>query len=591
MTRLVRLPLITAASSVLFLLQTGPLPALNPSHDGCGICHSVHGAVGPALLKDLIAETLCLSCHGPGGTAVTVDIHRTDTGGDFTCVECHDPHNNLPNALGGVNLKLVLPAILTPTSGTKPVAFESRGTDAGGPSLHSFADNDEDANGTYDGVCEVCHTATSYHRNNSSGIHSHETGRTCTLCHPHADSFQPTAGSCLLCHVSPQDNGDNVPPGGRRAVVDEFGYASHHVAGSVTDADCLACHEQSQHQQGTVRLTNADDGAIIYTPSDANIADFCISCHDADGSTVRGGIPFSDGQWPPIVSDTLWASASHNALGSLVCLDCHDSGHGSRKRKLLAPFDVAPTAPANAEEEEGFCLVCHDADGPASSDIAAQFDPAVRWVTNVVGANVNLNLNDRHDVQYSAQSVSGAKIECTHCHNPHADTISQRVRSDPDPGDGRTPGSGYLTGSDFMTDWCLDCHDGSFPSSVTGPTTALANILSTHQVDSHGTAGGNASLKSGYGWVADDVLPCLACHTPHPGAKHNLFQTKDTVYSKDGVTPIPSDGAGLDYFLTDNNVRTPAVNGYEWCNTCHTSSMGDKKSNCFDCHYHGSGRF
>jgi hypothetical protein len=30
------------------------------------------------------------------------------------------------------------------------------------------------------------------------------------------------------------------------------------------------------------------------------------------------------------------------------------------------------------------------------------------------------------------------------------------------------------------------------------------------------------------------------------------------------------------------------VNGYELCNTCHTGSMGDKKSNCFACHYHGT---
>jgi len=126
---------------------------------------------------------------------------------------------------------------------------------------------------------------------------------------------------------------------------------------------------------------------------------------------------------------------------------------------------------------------------------------------------------------------------------------------------------------------------------VTPPSTSLANIRSTHRSDGMGAGGGNASLKSGYGWADGDTLPCLACHGPHPGtwaANQNLFQLWDAIYSKDGSTPIPSDNAGLAYELTDNNVKNAIVNGYELCNTCHTGSMGSKKSNCFSCHYHGT---
>ena len=98
-------------------------------------------------------------------------------------------------------------------------------------------------------------------------------------------------------------------------------------------------------------------------------------------------------------------------------------------------------------------------------------------------------------------------------------------------------------------------------------------------------------MKAGYGWAeaGSVIVPCLACHAPHSGArsKQNLFQLKDLVKSMDGLTNIPSDGVGLNYELTDNNIKNAAINGFEWCNTCHAGSMGGKKADCFSCHYHG----
>ena len=94
--------------------------------------------------------------------------------------------------------------------------------------------------------------------------------------------------------------------------------------------------------------------------------------------------------------------------------------------------------------------------------------------------------------------------------------------------------------------------------------------------------------KSGYGWTADVTVPCLACHTAHPESNGSLFQLRDKVLSLDGTTPILTDDNGFDYSLTDNSVKAPQINGYEYCNTCHTASMGDKKDNCFDCHYRGT---
>jgi predicted CXXCH cytochrome family protein len=187
----------------LLLWPRGAEP-LNPNHQ-CSYCHTLHLAPGTTLLNNTVVETLCLTCHGPGGiSTLKADVHTNRTWSQYppfriSCRGCHDPHSNRTNWFGGTNLKLVgtiqdstrLARILTPNSGIREVVFESRGSDVGQPTLHSFADADQDRNGYYDGICETCHTLTRNHRNNPSGNHYHNTGRTCTKCHEHIDHFLP----------------------------------------------------------------------------------------------------------------------------------------------------------------------------------------------------------------------------------------------------------------------------------------------------------------------------------------------------------------------------------------------------------------
>jgi hypothetical protein len=170
--------------------------ALLATHD-CSFCHDHHSAAGFTLLNQpnqadltLTAELICLNCHGPTGSATEASVHSNGSPTDqpafrHSCIECHDPHDNRDNGLGGTNIKLVLPQVVTPNSGLFDVVFESRGTGASEPALHSFADGDA----TYDGICEVCHTLTARHRNNASGSHNHQNGDTCTRCHTHDNGF------------------------------------------------------------------------------------------------------------------------------------------------------------------------------------------------------------------------------------------------------------------------------------------------------------------------------------------------------------------------------------------------------------------
>ncbi len=404
--------------------------AMNPGHGSCSTCHSLHSAPGQSISNTAVVEVLCLSCHGPAGTAtLKAEVHSNKDGSSYpafsmTCIDCHNPHDDIANDMGGVNLSQVgrkydgnaYARIATPNSGDRYVVFESRGTDAGDPSLHSYADNDEDGNLYYDGVCETCHTQVANHRNDSSGNHAHFTGSNCITCHSHVDKFLGTGGGCTACHSTSQN--------GRRAVVGEFSLTSHHVAaGAVTDDDCAVCHYEAQgnHMDGNVDLLNPDTGSPI-TPFPAfsrNTAsdsleswvmdvqnNHCFKCHDSDGAVATNFSgnalqPFSSGgrDVPDVYDQFDTTNSYHHAIrgsasnpycipsGSngnnitmeppwnqdaghdmISCFDCHStSGHGSVNQRMLRSYidlDTMETGTQSTtigQQVEDFCTICHKA--------------------------------------------------------------------------------------------------------------------------------------------------------------------------------------------------------------------------------------
>ena len=647
-----RLLRILALAAMVALAWAGaPAAALNPNHN-CDSCHKLHNSPGQQLLQDPVIENVCMACHDPdtGTAARKANVHTNKVGSTkaafrMTCTDCHETHDGLDNTFTGTQNLMMIgtqldgtndATITTPNSGVQPVAFVSRGTDAGGPLQYSFADGDDDADTIYSGVCEVCHTDTDNHENGITlpdlSNHNHNRGLNCTVCHPHVESFWGSGGACTDCHNTVQDAPGNEPPGpvgGRREIVSEFSRASHHLQGVLDAADCETCHLQDEHKQGRVRLKDPDDptnptplailtGDPLTDPAEAaKLTVFCAACHDADGyDGANPTLPFTDGVTPPNTTDA-WATAAHNAVASLSCFGegttgCHGSGHGSEKRKLLALADVAPTPPGNEEEEEGFCFTCHTSGGISSIDAESGFATAILTADDTT--QDGLTHNDRHDVQYAAQQTSGAKLECVNCHDPHQANNAQPWKSDPDPNDGRVPGTNWFEGLagaglgvDAYSEFCMDCHDGSFPAGVSGPSAGpLVDILNASWlVNTHGAGPGNASLKSGYGggeWVDDDVMPCWACHQAHPDDTpqpitpslfNNLFQMKQVITAKDGTTQVPADDSvGLGYELTTLTARRDqTLSGWYLCNTCHTGSMGAQQKNCSDCHTHGDNRF
>ncbi len=459
--------------------------------------------------------TFCGGCHDQPGAPI---IHHTGTAWNPTCSECHDLHD--PE---NENLALIAQVVRNRTLGVdKAVVFTARS----GPGSFS------DGVGANDGICQVCHTATTHHLNDGGGSAHHE-GEDCTVCHAHSAGFVPVGGtSCIGCH--------NQVQAGRRPVVGEFDLASHHVTGAaVTDADCTACHEMSQHQQGHVRLKNADDpdnpAAVVSLAGDpsaspteaAKLEPFCLACHDADGA--GGAAPFSDGITPPPIDATLWAVASHSS-GQMTCFGdgqgfgCHGSGHGSAKANLLAPPDGSqPPVPGDAlREEEGLCYSCHDADGPAATDVESQFNRA-----------------SRHGVS-ALDQIDGSKIECVHCHEPHTLSAASPL-SDPDSGAAWT-GSGE--------GFCLVCHDGTPPAGVTFPpsSSGSGHDKSAFIGTTHDTETGSNS--------------CGHCHRAHGSAHIAILREL--------------------YVVADYNEYSAGDGDYDACWLCHDEDKVIQQDNAFD---------
>ena len=112
-------------------------------------------------------------------------------GGDWLvgCSVCHDQHTQPVTKVVGANggfirdrfdlRRIEIAGATDVKSGNKLVKLFN----LVGP--NDFADGDL----VIDGVCEVCHTETTYHKNDGTGA-AHNVGQQCTSCHQHSTGFK-----------------------------------------------------------------------------------------------------------------------------------------------------------------------------------------------------------------------------------------------------------------------------------------------------------------------------------------------------------------------------------------------------------------
>ncbi len=247
----------------------------------CTTCHNAsapHIGAGTAEKRLLIAGNgLCNSCHTTAAGKIVntarLDLpahsgfsHYTTTadGRASDCAGCHDTHGttNLFSIRTVINGKPVV------HSAASPIFFEST----------------PDANGRYNGLCQVCHTKTKYFRNDAPIPlpTSHSNSHNCLGCHKHNGlnvtfAFQPN-GSCDTCHGYPPVRNmaglgtlgnytnakfqDYSGGGGAHSVV---GHIPKTINKSGLSANCTNCHNDfnNSHNQGSTPVKKSFVNVVV----------------------------------------------------------------------------------------------------------------------------------------------------------------------------------------------------------------------------------------------------------------------------------------------------------------------------------------
>jgi predicted CxxxxCH...CXXCH cytochrome family protein len=376
---------------------------------------------------------VCMLCHATGSAGVTVGgvlrtsaankvgsyhygaKHSTALSGGQFCWDCHEPHGT-----GSTNQFMIRPrpALVSDATTGAPVTqsataavFALSATPTGTDYAKSAA--------PFNGICNVCHTATGHYTTTAGD--SHNSSTRCISCHAHSGAnattaFTPTGGGdCTSCHASQQGTGT------RKVVGADTVLASHHIqAATVNAASCTVCHEQSVfgHQVAgdvAVGLFNQDTGAALTydgtAATAANLESACNSCHDSNGASRLGANalkPFADSgdnTAPPFIG---WSTGKQAHGAALACFNCHGNsagvagntltpklnGHGSATAKMLqTAYNAADTMTTAAN----FCYGCH-----GTTTAGGVTSPSIQ-------AAVNLSA-----------SVGHKSVKCQDCHDQHS---------------------------------------------------------------------------------------------------------------------------------------------------------------------------
>lgn len=474
----------------LALLLAGLAGAQDPPHDStnsidCANCHTAHKAPGGSITVVLGNANLCQSCHnsaegspakflpfdeadqalpGPGlpaGQLPAGTSHRWDSGasghaeadgantstgsvqsgGAFTgryaktytitinsggdvgtaTFDWSDTRGGgATGVVTGSNIALDEGVTATFSDGTTPsfVAGDQWRiyvrTDINQPTLAALAARISDGKI----MCSTCHnqhlqvaepfdsSAPAYGGSGTgAGRHfqrlDNDTNQMCLDCHSARDVQLASGGSHPVAVTIPGTGEYQLP-------------ATLPLDKTLGQVQCLSCHQP--HYAPT------NDGALTRL---SNITSLCTECHTlADTVTPASHLDSGSGVlWPggeygsdfPQITDTGKTGA---------CTNCHNP-HGW-------PDSAAPAQDYATllveQNSENLCYTCHDATGPATSNIYLAFNGA----TNYQGtADDGALVNQRHDVSPADQTYSGGVVECAHCHDPHKATSAAKVR-DPD---------------------------------------------------------------------------------------------------------------------------------------------------------------
>ena len=538
----------------------GPDKALKPEYQGpqgCVNCHSsstssaTYEMTGGGKTVAVPVVNYTGSEARTTGSASSINmtfragLESNDNGGYHHvegCTVCHDMLHGGEECQDGYGyLHFMACTINTPNSGPRDVKFISHGLPEE-PPQNSCADGDL----TYDGVCEVCHTETTFHLNTGDDA-VHFDGENCTsTCHPHngdrefsapyaqSHATHSTAAKgpgvgCTDCHSDPLVFNPTLFADGEQLS---------------TTTVCDACHSPDGAFNGTDGVvgakTNWADG--IYEADGKALKSgkekWCATCHDDEPALSNPSVtteaivvdnPEADfvGDWPSYsgnpqiygpdsqyhaagdgTSTATWAPNILEAGEYSVYAWWHAHPNRATNAKYKIYYDGDSTAPpipevvVNQEENGGkwnwlwtgefaaggYVVLSNDANEYVIAD-AVKFQKGGQGTPSIYAPNViGKDLNEDGNLDYGF-FLTGHKINCLSCHDAskkHIDHEHRTYDADESTGQAINPYSDSyrLQGTNSMpsTALCLDCHNGDEVLGINQEDVSHTNLHGTNDI-------------------------------------------------------------------------------------------------------------
>ena len=483
----------------------------------CTSCHDPHNAKSNdgKLLREPEAALLCLDCHDSSKVSLhkgkkhprylnTTSIRAT------VCTDCHGPHNS-------GNLYLVREKVNTPSRGIREADFKSF---TGAESFGADSGNS---------ICEVCHTATDYHRADGS-VKGHNPGKKCITCHLHKKGFSPSGGNapCYACHAADKGSKDIKSLMGLGTSFVEGGKTSRHkiLFDNLSGSSCLAMCHISGHNTSSPNLKVGDELSL------------CSGCHLSGPGTT------STGRGINVIAN--YAGSYHNYTATVPdefgtfsymgnCTKCH-LPHGSDSYPNLRQSINGKSTGGNTED---LCFGCHDGMDGEAADIKTPWR----------GNPANFGHYDY---------AGNRQMACVTCHGPHGtqnDKMIQDSLGGPAQGQPRLARDGI----------CRTCHSGNGGSVYN----VMGNEPGSYGPDFNARSVHDFGLDVAMGGRTVD-LTCVGCHDPHNTQNARLIR-EEIVFS--GFTGgVRSVQVRVNANIQQGDGIKEYIGGWkDYCVACHTS--------------------
>lgn len=323
--------ILVALTAGSVMADGGPHGGYLPTADGCAGCHRAHTAAAGRLLVTN-ESTLCLSCHGTGGTGAATNVQDGVYGAGVEGTAGHGlKAGGFVNALMDTNADGAASSVATTSAHTYDAAAGTlwgsgaAGSGAGGNlSLTCTNCHDPHGTGTYrilrkrpiggDGVADVVVPDDPALGKSYTVSDKPILWRTYVVNPSAANYYYSRAGVDY-------DTADAV--GG-----------PYKVQAIALSAWCAQCHDRYQAPTGSWGTNVLNDPIFSFrhttthTPSATGSVRACVSCHVAHGTTATMGTNSGNVAWPGG-----GAGPTGNARSSLlrlddrgVCNSCHGLG-------------------------------------------------------------------------------------------------------------------------------------------------------------------------------------------------------------------------------------------------------------------------